>query len=54
MFRSLQKLASLPDSTVVYPGHRYSVPSAATLEAVKEINYALKPRSLEEWLSAFA
>src|SRR5688500_18031630 len=27
MFDSLQKLASLPDDTVVYPGHRYSMAS---------------------------
>jgi glyoxylase-like metal-dependent hydrolase (beta-lactamase superfamily II) len=53
MYESLQKLAGLPDSTVIYPGHRYSVASAATLEAVKEINMVFKPRSKEAWLTAF-
>ena len=53
MYDSLQRLASLPDSTVVYPGHRYSVPSTATLAAVKEINMVFKPPTKEAWLSIF-
>jgi hydroxyacylglutathione hydrolase len=53
MYESLQRLASLPGSTVVYPGHRYSVPSTATLEAVKEINMVFKPASKEDWLAVF-
>lgn len=54
MYESLQKLAGLPDQTVVYPGHRYSVASAGTLEAVKETNMVFKPASKEDWLSAFS
>jgi glyoxylase-like metal-dependent hydrolase (beta-lactamase superfamily II) len=53
MYDSLQRLASLPESTVVYPGHRYSVPSTATLAAVKEINMVFKPSTKEAWLSIF-
>jgi glyoxylase-like metal-dependent hydrolase (beta-lactamase superfamily II) len=53
LYDSLQCLAGLPDSTVVYPGHRYSVPSTATLAAVKEINMVFKPRSREAWLAMF-
>jgi glyoxylase-like metal-dependent hydrolase (beta-lactamase superfamily II) len=53
MYDSLQRLASLPDSTVVYPGHRYSVPSTATLAAVKEINMVFKPPTKAAWLSVF-
>jgi glyoxylase-like metal-dependent hydrolase (beta-lactamase superfamily II) len=53
MYESLQRLASLPDSTVVYPGHRYSVPSTATLAAVKEINMVYKPSTREAWLAIF-
>jgi glyoxylase-like metal-dependent hydrolase (beta-lactamase superfamily II) len=53
MYDSLQRLASLPDRTVVYPGHRYSVPSAGTLAAVKEINMVYKPATKEAWLAAF-
>lgn len=53
MYDSLQKLAGLPDSTVVYPGHRYSVASTATLGAVKEVNAVFKPPSMEAWLTVF-
>ena len=53
MYDSLQKLASLPDSTVVYPGHRYSIASTATIAAVREVNMVYKPRTKEAWLNAF-
>ena len=53
MYQSLQRLAALPDSTVVYPGHRYSVPSIASMAAVKEINMVYKPATKEGWLSVF-
>jgi glyoxylase-like metal-dependent hydrolase (beta-lactamase superfamily II) len=53
MYESLHRLTTLPDETVVYPGHRYSAASLGTMEAVKEINYVLKPTSREQWLAAF-
>lgn len=54
LYESLQRLASLPDETVVYPGHRYSVPSTATLQAVKEINMVFKPATKDAWLQIFS
>ncbi len=53
MYESLTRLASLPDDTVVLPGHRYSEPPAARLGDVKEYNYVFKPRSREAWLTMF-
>jgi glyoxylase-like metal-dependent hydrolase (beta-lactamase superfamily II) len=53
MFDSLQKLAALPDDTVVFPGHRYSPAGAAALSEVKEINFVFKPRSQQQWLQMF-
>jgi glyoxylase-like metal-dependent hydrolase (beta-lactamase superfamily II) len=53
MYDSLQRLAALPDSTVVYPGHRYSVQSIGSLAAVKEINMVFKPATKQAWLSVF-
>jgi len=38
MQESLRLLASLPDEIAVFPGHRYSAPSSATLGFVKEMN----------------
>ena len=53
MYDSLSMLATLPDDTVVLPGHQYSAPSAARLSEVKEINYVFKPKSREQWLTMF-
>jgi len=53
MYDSLQRLASLPDDVIVFPGHRYSLPSSATMEAIKEMNFVYKPRSREQWLAMF-
>ncbi|HAP77900.1 MAG TPA: MBL fold metallo-hydrolase [Acidimicrobiaceae bacterium] len=53
MYDSLQTLASLPEGTVVFPGHRYSVPSSATIEAIRESNYVYRPKSKEQWLTMF-
>lgn len=53
MYFSLQRLASLSTDTIVYPGHRYSPASSATLDAVVESNYVFQPRSREQWLAMF-
>jgi glyoxylase-like metal-dependent hydrolase (beta-lactamase superfamily II) len=54
MYDSLQKLAGLPGETVIYPGHRYSIASLGSLEAIKETNYVFKPATKEAWLTIFA
>jgi hydroxyacylglutathione hydrolase len=53
MYHSLQRLATLPDDTIVFPGHRYSVASSGTMTAVRESNYVFKPSSREQWLTMF-
>jgi hydroxyacylglutathione hydrolase len=53
MYYSLQKLAALPMSTVVYPGHRYSQPSSATMQSIHDNNYVFRPKSAEQWLQMF-
>ncbi len=53
MYDSLQRLATLPDDTIVYPGHRYSMPSSGSLEAIKESNYVFRPSGREQWLTMF-
>jgi len=53
MYHSLQRLAALPDGTIVFPGHRYSMPSSATIEAIRADNFVLKPRSEQAWLQMF-
>jgi glyoxylase-like metal-dependent hydrolase (beta-lactamase superfamily II) len=53
MYDSLTHLASLPEETVVFPGHRYSVPSSGTLAAITESNYVYRPKTREQWLMMF-
>lgn len=54
MYTSLQTLRAMPTDTIVYPGHHYSAPSSATLDAIVESNYVFRPTSAEQWLSMFA
>ena len=42
MQESLRLLASLPDEIALFPGHRYSAPSSATMGFVKEMNPVLQ------------
>jgi hydroxyacylglutathione hydrolase len=53
MYTSLQKLAAMPTATIVYPGHRYSQPSHATMESILESNYVYRPKSAQQWLQMF-
>lgn len=53
MYESLQLLASLPSSTVMYPGHRYSEPAFQTLGVVKATNHVFRPPTKQAWLQWF-
>ena len=53
MYESLQRLAALPPDTIVFPGHRYSMPSSASMEAIRESNYVFRPRSKDQWMMMF-
>jgi hydroxyacylglutathione hydrolase len=53
MYESLQRLARLPEDTIVFPGHRYSLPSSGTLDAVVATNIVYKPKSKDGWLTMF-
>jgi glyoxylase-like metal-dependent hydrolase (beta-lactamase superfamily II) len=54
MYESLRRLAALPDDVAVFPGHRYSAPSAATMEVVRQTNVALRPLTRQQWRSMFS
>lgn len=54
MYESLiNRLARLPDDTIVYPGHQYSPEASAPLGETKRRNPVLAPRGAEEWLALF-
>lgn len=39
MVDSLRRLAQVPDDTILFPGHKYSVASSAAMDTVKQINF---------------
>jgi len=54
MFASLQKLAALPEGTVVYPGHNYGATPTTTIGDERRTSPCMKPRTLEAfkaWLA---
>jgi hydroxyacylglutathione hydrolase len=53
MYESLQRLARLPDETIIYPGHRYSLPSSGTMDAVRTDNIVYRPKSKASWMMMF-
>ena len=53
MYESLNMLAQLPDSTIVFPGHAYSTPPDMLLRDVKATNYVFKPKTREDWMAWF-
>jgi glyoxylase-like metal-dependent hydrolase (beta-lactamase superfamily II) len=48
-----QKLAKVPDDTVLFPGHLYSAEPSATMSETRRWNYVFKPGSEAEWLAMF-
>jgi len=51
IFRSLQKLATLPGDPTVFPGHWYSTEPSASLSEVTATNYVYKVSDLQQWRS---
>lgn len=53
MYRSLQRLGSLPANPLVYPGHAYAEQPSAPLLEVRRANVVFRPRSVAEFVLAF-
>ncbi len=50
MYRSLtQRLAKLPEDTVLYPGHDYGPARTSTLAEERNNNFYLRVKSLQDW-----
>jgi glyoxylase-like metal-dependent hydrolase (beta-lactamase superfamily II) len=50
MYESLtQRLAVVPDDTVLYPGHLYSMEPSATMGETRQHNYVFRITSLDQW-----
>jgi glyoxylase-like metal-dependent hydrolase (beta-lactamase superfamily II) len=48
-----QKLAKVPDSAILFPGHLYDPRPSASLGETRSSNFVFKPRSEAEWLRQF-
>ena len=54
MYESLtQRLATIPDDWVLYPGHNYAEVPSLAMGATRERNVVFKPSSLQDWLRFF-
>ena len=54
MYDSLTKrLATVPDDTILFPGHLYSAEASATMGETRRLNYVFRPQTPEQWLMMF-
>jgi glyoxylase-like metal-dependent hydrolase (beta-lactamase superfamily II) len=54
LYHSLtDRLARVPDSAVLYPGHRYSAESSRSMGETRHSNVVYQPSSLEQWMRLF-
>jgi glyoxylase-like metal-dependent hydrolase (beta-lactamase superfamily II) len=51
LFRSLRQLAELSGELTVYPGHWYADEASATMDTVRNTNYVMRLKTLQEWQS---
>lgn len=49
MYHSIQKLAALPDDTLLLPGHNYAHVPNATMGETKKVNTYMNVKDLETW-----
>ena len=54
LYQSLtQTLAKVPDDTILFPGHQYSVASSARMGDTRSTNFVFRPKTPEQWLAMF-
>ncbi len=54
LYESLtQKLAIVPDETVLYPGHMYSAETSMPMGDVRRSNVVYRPRTRDQWMMMF-
>ena len=49
-----QRLATVSDDTILYPGHLYSAEPSATMGATRTNNYVFRLPPIDQWRSMFA
>lgn len=54
LYESLtQRLARVPDDTILFPGHQYAPQPSASMGDTRRMNYVFAPRTEAEWLAMF-
>ncbi len=54
LYHSLTKrLAKVPDTATLYPGHLYSEAPSASMGDTREMNFVFQPTSEQQWVSMF-
>ncbi len=54
LYRSLtQRLAKVPDTAVLFPGHQYSPAPSASMGDTRTHNFVFKPQTEQQWLAMF-
>jgi len=53
-FSLTQRLAKVPDTATLFPGHQYSAEPSAAMGETRQRNVVFRPRSAEQWVSMFA
>lgn len=48
-----EKLAKVPDSATLFPGHLYSQDPSQSMKQTRDLNVVFKPSSVEQWLMMF-
>ena len=48
-----QRLAKVPDTAVVYPGHQYSAAPSASMGDTRTSNFVFRPNSVDQWMMMF-
>jgi glyoxylase-like metal-dependent hydrolase (beta-lactamase superfamily II) len=55
MYRSLtQRLAVVPDDTILFPGHQYSPDPSASMGTTRQRNYVFRLPTIEQWRTMFS
>ncbi len=48
-----ERLAKVPDSAVLFPGHQYSADPSRSMGETRQLNVVYKPKSVEQWMMMF-
>ena len=55
LYESLtQKLAKVPDDSILFPGHLYSAAPCASMGETRHANFVFRPKTPEQWLAMFS